>query len=80
MRVVNWIALILVVIGALNWGMWGFFQIDVVSKIFNGPSSVGSRIVFALVGLAGLWSFSFFKHLCCGCCYPKDKNKKSCCK
>lgn len=63
MRVIHWIALILVIIGALNWGMWGFFQIDVVASIFDGPSSAISRIIYALVGLAGLWCFSFFKIL-----------------
>ncbi|MCC5832680.1 MAG: DUF378 domain-containing protein [Chlamydiales bacterium] len=63
MRVIHWIALILVIIGALNWGMWGFFQIDVVASIFDGPSSAISRIIYALVGLAGIWCFSLFKIL-----------------
>ena len=63
MRVIHWIALILVIVGALNWGMWGFFQIDVVASIFDGASSFISRIIYALVGLAGLWCFSLFKLL-----------------
>ncbi len=63
MRVIHWIALLLVIIGALNWGMWGFFQIDVVASIFGGPSTAISRIIYALVGLAGLWCFSLFKVL-----------------
>ncbi len=65
MRVLHWIALLLVIVGALNWGMWGFFQVDVISAIFDGPSTALSRIIYALVGLAGIWCFSFFKILAC---------------
>lgn len=71
MRVIGIIALILVIIGALNWGMIGFFGVDVVSSIF-GPATMLTRVVFALVGLAGLWSLSFFRHVCC---CPKNKGK-----
>ena len=63
MRVIHWIALILVIIGALNWGMWGFFQIDVIASIFGGASAPISRIIYAIVGLAGIWCFSLFKIL-----------------
>ena len=49
------IALILVTIGALNWGAIGLFQFDLVAWIFGGQSAVLSRIVYGLVGLAGLW-------------------------
>lgn len=70
MKVVNWIALILVVIGALNWGMVGFFKIDVVSSIVSMPVA---RVIFALVGLAGLWSLSFFKCVCHTCGSKKGK-------
>ncbi len=47
-------ALVLVVIGAINWGLIGFFQFDLVSKIFGDGSL--SRIIFALVGLSGLYA------------------------
>jgi uncharacterized membrane protein YuzA (DUF378 family) len=60
LRIIHWFALALVVIGALNWGMIGFFQINVVSLLL-GP--VGSRILFAIVGIAGVWCISLFKHL-----------------
>lgn len=63
MRVLHGIALILVIIGALNWGMVGFFQINVVSSIFGGDAAAISRIIYAVVGLAGLWCFSIFKCL-----------------
>ena len=55
--IVDTIALILVIIGALNWGTIGLFGIDVVSTIF-GSASVVSRIIFSLVGIAGLWSIT----------------------
>lgn len=68
MRVIHWIALVLVIVGALNWGMWGFFQIDIVASLFGGASSGISRLIYSLVGLAGLWCFSFFKVLAsCHC-------------
>lgn len=54
------IALALVVIGALNWGSIGIFQYDLVAALFGGPAAIGSRIVYTLVALAGLWAISFF--------------------
>lgn len=57
------IALILVVIGAINWGSIGLFQFDIVSYIFGGQDAIGSRIIYTLVALAGLWCISlFFRH------------------
>lgn len=52
------ISLILVVIGALNWGSIGLFQFDVVAWIFGGQGAVVSRIVYTLVALAGVWCLS----------------------
>ncbi|HOB21702.1 MAG: DUF378 domain-containing protein [Firmicutes bacterium] len=51
------LALILVIIGALNWGLIGLFGFDLVAAIF-GTGSTLSRIIYTLVGLAGLWSLS----------------------
>ena len=48
-------ALILMVIGALNWGLVGLFQFDLVAALFGGAASVVSRIVYILVALAGIW-------------------------
>ena len=48
-------ALLLAIIGALNWGSVGLFQFDIVAWIFGGQDNIVSRIIFALVGLAGLW-------------------------
>lgn len=47
--------MILVIIGAINWGLIGFFQWDLVAAIFGGQAAIVSRIIYALVGLAGLW-------------------------
>jgi uncharacterized membrane protein YuzA (DUF378 family) len=54
------LALILVIIGAINWGLIGFFRYDLVSNIFGGQYDVVSRIIFAIVGLAGIYAISFF--------------------
>ncbi len=49
------IALILVIIGALNWGAIGLFRYDVVAHLFGGQSAAVSRVIYTLVALAGLW-------------------------
>jgi uncharacterized membrane protein YuzA (DUF378 family) len=49
------IALILSIIGSLNWGLVGIFQFDLVAWLFGGQTSIVSRIIYTLVGLAGLW-------------------------
>lgn len=54
------IALILVIVGALNWGSIGVFGFDLVAALFGGQLSVMSRIIFSLVGVAGLWCITFF--------------------
>ena len=52
------LSLILLIIGALNWGLIGIFQFDVVASIFGGMSTVVARIIYTLVGLAGIWGIS----------------------
>lgn len=52
------LALTLVTIGAINWGSVGLFKFDIVGFIFGGTDSLVSRIIFTLVGLAGLWTIS----------------------
>ena len=49
------VSLILVIIGAVNWGLVGFARFDLVAWIFGGQTAGFSRIIYALVGLAGLW-------------------------
>ena len=56
------VALILSVIGCINWGLVGLFRFDLVAWLFGGSASLLSRIVYTLVGLAGLWCItSFFR-------------------
>ena len=54
------IALILSVIGCINWGLVGLFRFDLVAWLFGGAGSVISRVIYTLVGLAGLWCITFF--------------------
>ena len=49
------VSLILVIIGAVNWGLVGFARFDLVAWIFGGQTASFSRVIYALVGLAGLW-------------------------
>ncbi|KAA6460509.1 DUF378 domain-containing protein [Bacillus cereus] len=60
MRTVQRIALVLVIIGAINWGLIGFFKFDLVAAIFGGQDAFLSRVVFGLVGLSGLMCITFF--------------------
>ncbi len=55
MRFVNIIAYILVIVGALNWGLFGFFNFNLVSMVFAGARTIGSVIVYTLIALSALW-------------------------
>ena len=59
MKVLDTIALILIIIGGLNWGLIGFFQFNLVDSIF-GTYSIISRVIYALVGLSSIYGLSFF--------------------
>ena len=52
------LALILAIIGGLNWGLIGIFQFDIVAWLFGGQDAMISRIVYTLVGIAALWCIS----------------------
>ena len=58
MRGLDVTALILVIIGAINWGLIGFFNFDLVAALF-GSMTAFSRVIYALVGIAGLYAISF---------------------
>ncbi len=58
MSTIQRIALTLVIIGAINWGLIGLFQFDLVASIFGGQDAILSRIVYTLVGLSGLYCIS----------------------
>ena len=54
------ISLILVIIGAINWGSIGLFQFDIVAWIFGGQGAIISRIIYTVIDLAGIWCLSLF--------------------
>ncbi len=62
LNVLDWIALILVIIGGLNWGLVGIFNFDLVATIF-GAMSIIARIVYILVALSALYLLIFIAKL-----------------
>ena len=52
---VDWVAFVLVIVGAINWGLVGFFDWNLVDSIFGAGGTI-AKIIYALVGLSGLWS------------------------
>ena len=63
MKALNIIALILLVVGGINWGLMGLFNFDLVAALFGGevgPRSGLSRIIYVLVGLAALYAITLF--------------------
>lgn len=62
MKFLNYLVLTLVIIGALNWLLVGIFEFNLVESIFGGFSLV-SRIIYALVGIAGIWAISFYNRI-----------------
>lgn len=62
MKILNVISLLLVIIGAINWGLIGILKFDLVSTLFGDMSAL-SRIIFALVGIAGLYAIAFFNRV-----------------
>ncbi len=67
-KCLNFLALLLIIAGALNWGLWGFFQFDFVAWIFHGNTMAWSRFVYGVIGVAGIWSLGFLCKCCCGLC------------
>lgn len=59
MKFLDTIALILVIIGGINWGLVGLFEFNIVSVLF-GTFSAMTRIIYCLIGIASLYSISFF--------------------
>lgn len=67
-KFLNVLCFLLVIAGALNWGLWGFFQFDFIAWFSEGNTTWLARFIYAIIGLAGLWSLRLIprcKHLCC---------------
>ena len=62
MKIINGIALTLVIIGAINWLLIGLFEFNLVNTIF-GSLSILTRIIYSLVGISGLWLISFYSKI-----------------
>ena len=63
MYIAKSVALILAVIGGINWGLVGLFQFDLVAAIFGGQDATLARIVYVLVAISALWSLSLLGNL-----------------
>ncbi len=74
MRCLSCLALILVILGALNWGLWGFFQFDFVAWLTHGNTNWLARFIYAIIGLAGVWSIGLLGNMKALCC-PTRKQK-----
>ncbi len=62
MKIIDKIALVLIIIGAINWGLIGFFNFNLVETIFGNMTMI-TRIIYALVGISGLWAIKLlFDH------------------
>jgi hypothetical protein len=57
-KIIDWVGLILLVVGGINWGLVGVFNFDLVATIF-GAMSMASKVVYSLVGLAALWEIVY---------------------
>lgn len=58
MKALDYVVLVLVIIGAINWGLVGFFRFDLVQAIFGNMSMI-SRIIYGIIGICGLYAISF---------------------
>lgn len=55
MKTIDVVIAILLVVGGVNWGLWGMFQFDLVADLFGGNSAIISRVVYSLVGVAAVY-------------------------
>jgi uncharacterized protein len=79
MRAIRFIVLLLILLGAINWGLWGIFQYDIIQDIFGADQSAWARVAYIIIGLAGIFGISFlFSHGTCGFssgpCKKEDNN------
>ena len=58
------LSLLLVIVGAINWGLIGLFQFDLVAFLFGGQAALISRVLYTVIGAAGVWSISMLFTSC----------------
>jgi hypothetical protein len=61
MKYLDGLAYFFLLIGAINWGLWGLFQVDVVAMVFGGNTALISRVVYTLMGLAAIYEVAGWK-------------------
>jgi uncharacterized membrane protein YuzA (DUF378 family) len=71
----NRTVLTLIIVGALNWLLIGVFQFDLVAAIGGGQSGVLARIIYIIIGIAGIWAFSFWGMVARDARDDRDKNR-----
>ena len=68
MKFIRGIVMLLIVVGALNWGLVGFFHYDIVADLFGGMSAPLARVIYGLIGIAGVIGLCYFCRRCCKSC------------
>ena len=63
MKTLDCIILTLIIVGALNWGLVGFFDFNLVTTIFGGSASFISRIIFGVIGICGIYGLTLYGHM-----------------
>ena len=78
MRIIRLVVLFLILIGAINWGLWGVFQYDAIQDVFGSDTSLWARFAYGIIGLAGVYgiSFIFSKGTCGYGCACEEKNEE----
>lgn len=77
MRIIRFIVLFLVLIGAINWGLWGAFQYDIIKDIFGAQQPAWTKFAYIIIGLAGIYGISFFFSIgTCGYHHKCEKETK----
>lgn len=75
-KFIKCLSLLLVILGALNWGLFGATQLDLIAYFFNGPTSFWSRIIYTIIGIAGIICLFSIGSFCKKCSSSCSKNQE----
>lgn len=81
MKCINLLSLLIVLVGAINWGLWGLFQFDLIAWFAHSATSLLARFLYVVVGLAGVWGIGLIGKCRSACCSKKSSERPSggCC-